>query len=81
MKLNPHPAKPVRLITTHEGKFLNLDDMIRRLKDDGVIDELLAHLKVGHDRGDDYRQVMRVVVGAFLAECGDVDLTPSAHGE
>lgn len=70
MNLDPQPARQVRLLTTHEGKFLNLPDMIERLKDVRVLDEALALLKVGHDRKDDPHEIIRRVIGEFVASCG-----------
>ena len=73
MQLNPTPAQPARLVTTSEGKFLNLDDMKRELLRDNVMDLALAMLKVGHDKGDDPRIVMRHVVGSFIRACAGED--------
>jgi hypothetical protein len=73
LKLNPSPAKPVRLVTTVEGKFLNLEDMKDRLRDDGVIDNALANFVVGKERGDHWRDVMRYALGSLLKSCAGED--------
>ena len=81
MKLNPTAAEPVRLLTTHEGKFLNFDDLIARLNDDGVIDQILALMYVGHDKGDDSRELMRRAVGNFIVECGREKISGSSYSD
>ncbi len=68
MKLNPKHAPKTRCLTTHEGKFLNLNDMKKALEDDAVIDSALVLLKVGRDRGDDPRQIMRIAMGSLLVD-------------
>jgi hypothetical protein len=69
IKMNPKSAPKARMITTHEGKFLNLEDMKKALADDGVIDAALVLLKVGRDRGDDPRKIMRVALSSLLIDC------------
>lgn len=68
--LTPKPARPVRMVTTHEGKFLNIEDMRNRLTEPEVLDQALAVLKVGHDRGHDYQRVIQTVIGEFIYSCG-----------
>lgn len=69
MRLNPKPAQRCRLVATHEGKFVNLDDMVKQLQDERVLDQALARLKVGHEMGDEPRRVMQIVLGNFLYDC------------
>ena len=68
-KLDPKPAAKVKTIVTHEGKFLSLAEMKERLKDDRVIDQALAMLKVGVEQKQDPHHTMRVALGSFLVAC------------
>ncbi len=63
-----YPSK-VRTITTHEGIFLNLDDMQDLLLDDQVIAGSLAMLQVGAERGDCNVEVMRRALRSFIMGC------------
>jgi hypothetical protein len=58
------------MITTHEGKYLNLADMRRRLHEPEVIDQALGMLKVGCERGDELRRVIQLMIGEFIHSCG-----------
>lgn len=69
MKLNPKPAPKARMITMYEGKYLNLEDMKKAVADDGVVDAALALFKVGQERGDNPRQIMRVALGSLIMDC------------
>ena len=68
MNLNPKPADKVRTIVTAEGRYLCFPDMVEQLRQDGVVDEALALLKVGHEQGDS-RDAMRHAIGGFLLDC------------
>lgn len=74
MKVNPKPAEPVRMVTTHEGKFLNLDDMIKRLHQDPVLDQALTTLTIGKNQNDHPRRIMANVLADFVFSCGGVKL-------
>lgn len=70
MALDPKPAAPVRMLTTHEGKFLSLTDMRKRMEDPCVLDSALAMMKVGHERDDNPREVVKHMLGDFVLACG-----------
>jgi hypothetical protein len=61
----------VRTITTHEGKFLNLDDMKKRIQDPAVLRGMAAICKVGKDKGDDPWRVFSIALCGFLADCAE----------
>lgn len=63
-----HKSPPrARLITTYEGKFINVDDIRRALLDDQFIHEHCLHqMKIGLDWGDPPEQIMRVAVASII---------------
>jgi len=64
---------PVRIITTHEGRFLNVDDMKRALNDPGLQLYIASLLRVGQDKGESWQRVIVCACAGFVAHCaGDI---------
>lgn len=63
-----------RLITTHEGKFLNLDDFVAALNDDAFVKKSMEMLAVGVKREVDHVEVMRIAMAhALYVLSGELD--------
>ena len=58
--------KPPRLITTFEGKFINVGDFKEALKDDKFIEECGHVLAVAYQKGDGTIQAVRYMIGAAM---------------
>lgn len=55
-----------RLITTWEGKWLNLSDIKDALADPAFIEYCAVMMVVGHNQGDDYRTIVRHTLGSMI---------------
>lgn len=55
-----------RCITTHEGRYVNLDDVKNALQDDGFMQDAAAMLVVAHERKDGLLEGLRQVIGHVL---------------
>jgi hypothetical protein len=56
----------IRNITTHEGRFLNSEDMRYALMDDEFILCCAAVMKAGNDVGDPPLEVIRRTIGCAI---------------
>lgn len=61
--------KPVRAITTFEGRFLSLEDMREAVCSHQMQGYMLALMKVGHDKGDEPAEIIKHLLAGFLMEC------------
>ena len=63
----------VRIITTLEGRFLNLTDMKAALMDDSLMEECLVMLAVGHQLKHPQTEMMRRAISCAIARmAGDL---------
>jgi hypothetical protein len=68
----PPEARRARLITTYEGKFMNVRDCAQALGDDAFIENCAGMLKHGIERGDAPLVALRAAIGnAFYILSGD----------
>ncbi len=66
-----------RLITTHEGRFINLDDIKAALNDEQFMVECVAMLKVGRDQNQSAGRCMAHAIGYCITVLtGDVERMP-----
>lgn len=55
-----------RLITTVEGKFLNLDDIKTALNDDAFVEECAMMLVVGRQQGASHVEMIRRTIACAI---------------
>ncbi len=61
-----------RLVTTHEGKFINLDDIRAALNDEAFVLECAHVLVVCRDRNDSWPKCLQYLIGsAIMVLAGD----------
>ena len=73
---------PIKVRVAVQGgeKWINVNDFREALKNDEFIHELIAVMKVGHDRKADPLDVVRCTVGAALFKLSGDEDEHSARG-
>lgn len=75
MNKNSPPSEwRARMITTHEGKFINVQDIKVALMDDQFVQEQMMMLVIARDHGHSHVEgIRRVIGGAIASLSGDLE--------